>query len=124
MPAEDDAALPMYSVDIATMGTHQVNVKCPLLLSKYGPSFVYIPQSAKWVYICAARDEPTDSTAFEAENLMVGYGRLYWLSLGFVGLWIEPQVEQWSESVKILEDIDRRYPQTAYYCLAVSLQNK
>ena len=49
---------------------------------------------------------------------------------GFLGspsalkAWIEPQVEEWCGSVQILEEIAQRYPQTAYYGLAVSLQNE
>ena len=48
--------LPMYADNIATVSTHRVNAKCLAKLRENGPSFGYIPQSEKYVYICAARN--------------------------------------------------------------------
>ena len=38
--------------------------------------------------------------------------------------WLKPKVEQWTAAVATLEKISACYPLTAFYGLAVSLQNK
>ena len=82
------------------------------------------------MYICAARNEPAARAAFTAENLVVRYARGARYMGGFIGSpsalkgWIKPKVEEWCESVKIMEDIARRYPQAAHYGLTTSLQNE
>ena len=67
---EDNAVLPMYAEDIVTVCTHRVNAMYLAKLRVYGPSFIYIPQPEKCVYICAACGKPT---AREAESITVRY---------------------------------------------------
>ena len=67
---------------------------------------------------------------FGSRGLNIQYSRGQRVLGGFIGTsaatvdWILPKVDEWCAAVKILENIAKRYPQTAYYGLAVSLQNE
>jgi len=120
----------LHCAQTASVAKHTVNAKMLSGLCRYGPSIGYNPQPVKSIYVCSAQEEPAARAAFQSRGHTLEYSRGERYLGGFVGshsaleAWIRPRVEQWCEAVTIMEDIAKRYPQTAYYGLAISLQNE
>ena len=72
-------------------------------------------------------DKPAVRAVFEAKGLKIQYTRGTRYLGSFVGnkesmeKWVIPKVEQWTEGVKVLGRYAKRYPQTAYAGLTMSL---
>jgi hypothetical protein len=99
-------------------------------LVKWGPSFGYFPSPEKSWLLCSEEAEPFARHSFEEKGLEIQYTRGTRYLGAHIGAetekaaWLLPNVEQWTEAVATLEKISARYPQTAFYGLAVSLQNE
>jgi hypothetical protein len=120
----------MYADDYGAVGDAVQNAKTMRCLQRWGPGFGFHPAPPKSWYVCSAEDEPKVREVFEAFGLRIQFSRGQRYLGGFLGSqgakvdWLRPQVEEWCRAVSVLEDIARRYPQTAYFGLAVSLQNE
>ena len=130
MRLEDDMVHAMFADDYGNVGDAIQNARTMKCLQKWGPPFGYHPTPPKSKYVCEAREEPAVRQVFDAFDLQIEFSRGERYLGGFLGSqrakvdWVRPQVEEWCRAVAIMEDIARRYPQTAYFGLAVSLQNE
>ena len=130
MYLEEEVVMATYADDVNAAGTAVQSATILQCLIDWGPDYGYHVSVAKSYFICDAKDEAAARRVFESRGLNIQYSRGERVLGGFIGTsaatvdWIQPKVEEWRQAVKILENIAKRYPQTAYYGLAVSLQNE
>ena len=122
--------MPWYADDFASTGTAYQQAVTMKTLLKYGPGFGINPRPEKSWIICDAKDEAATKEIFTREGLDIQFTRGMRYLGGFIGTdaskgeWMAEKVEQWVHSIEVLENIGRRYPQSAYYGMSVSLQNE
>ena len=130
MRLEEDMCMPFYADDFGSVATAQQNARLMLCLELWGPGFGYSPTAPKSLYVCDAREQAAAREIFDHYGVDIKFAQGGQYLGGFVGTekemaaWLEPKVEEWCMAVKTMEDIARRYPQTAYYGVAASLQNE
>jgi len=100
------------------------------MLCERGPIYRFFPEPDKSIYVCKGEDEEFSRREFFARGHDVRFTRGARYLGGFLGskgcleAWIKPMVEKWADAVRTLAKIARRFPQTAFVGLAVSLQNE
>ena len=125
MRLKDDVIHAMFADDYGNVANAIQNARTMKCLQRWGPPFGYHPKPPKSKYVCEAREEPAVRQVFDAFGLQIEFSRGERYLGGFLGSqeakvdWIRPQVEEWCCVVAIMENIARRYPQTAYFGLAV-----
>ncbi|KAI2494156.1 hypothetical protein MHU86_20388 [Fragilaria crotonensis] len=119
-------AQPWYADDAAMAGPVDGIAEAQRLLLELGPRRGYFPEPDKSILIVPLATPPPALEALAEFNFRHEEGHRY--LGGFVGsgaaeaAWVDPQVQQWVESVHRLAAAARRYPQTAYAGLSQSLQ--
>eukprot|EP00956_Cyclotella_meneghiniana_P030419 scaffold76449_cov22-Cyclotella_meneghiniana.AAC.1 len=99
-------------------------------LVKEGPKYGYYPEPEKTHVVCTEAEEPEGRWAFLDRDLIVNISRGERYLGGFVGRekekieWVQRKVEMWEKSVRTLAGIAKRFPQTAYAGLTMSLQHE
>ena len=126
---EPKALQAWFADDSAACGTPEECANVVEMLIAKGPAFGYFVSPEKSWYVCMEADEPVSRAVFEARGLKIQYthGTRYLGS--FVGddkasmeRWVISKVEKWTEGVKVLGRYAKRYPQTTYAGLTMSLQ--
>ena len=124
-----DALQPWYADDFAAVGPPGVTGPLMLRLKELGPARGYHLSLDKSVYV---RNPKTSEE--EARRRTIGLGLKHsqgerYLG-GFIGSegalkeWVLPKVEGWVHGVQTLARFAKRYPQSAYAGLAMSLQSE
>ena len=121
---------PWYSDDGAIRGTGCDVVACFHELCHVGPQYGYFPGQEKSWAVCAQEDQPELRRIFAVDKLPVKwfFGRR--CVGGFAGSkamerkWVEEKVEEWVSGVRMVAQITKRYPQTAYTGFVVPLQSE
>jgi hypothetical protein len=117
-----------YADDSVLQGKTSGIASCMAELKRLGPARGYLPEPAKSILICAPADRPAAETRLEAFGFNYTEGNRY--VGGFLGTeealsqWLEPKIQQWVSGVESLAQVAKRYPQTAYAGLAMSLQQE
>ena len=126
--AEPTVIQPWYADDAAMAGPVSRIATLMRLLEELGPARGYFPEPAKSIYLGRSEDEERAREVLEEFNFQYHEGHRY--IGGFIGseearqAWLDPQIRQWVEGVKILAKAARKYPQTAYAGLVKSLQTE
>ena len=116
-----------YADDAAMAGPVEDIARAMTLLEERGPARGYFPEPTKSIFVPTvweARQQCQDALStfqfqFQEGARYVG---------GYIGStesqteWITPQIEAWTEGVKTLAHVAKRYPQAAYAGLTKSLQ--
>ena len=98
------------------------------LLLQHGPSRGYYPEASKSILICKPADRPRAAALLSKFNFKFMDGSRYIGS--FIGTeeslheWLAPKIKAWTNHVKLLSRVAKRYPQTAFAALTKSLQNE
>jgi hypothetical protein len=122
------ATLPTFADDVAAVGNVVSCARSLEFLSEVGPIYGYFPEPEKTHVICKEEDELEAKVAFLTRGLDVKYSRGQRYLGGFIGRkkerdeWVSAKAEEWANGVRILAGIARKYPQTAYAGLTMSLQ--
>ena len=119
---------PWYADDFSMLGpaTDMQNVMRQLM--EEGPPRGYYPEPSKSIVVCRAADEDTFRHDLDEFSFSFCRGSRY--VGGFVGddntlqEWLTPKLENWRHGVRVLARIARRYPQSAFAGLRLSLQNE
>jgi hypothetical protein len=117
-----------YADDSVLQGRVSRVAAAMTLLQRLGPERGYFPEPAKSIFICSPDDREAAATGLEAFNFKYHDGHRY--VGGFLGTdealsqWLAPKIQQWVKGVESLAKVARRYPQTAYAGLAMSLQQE
>ena len=97
-------------------------------LQTLGPARGYFPEPAKSIFLVNSNDSDRAKELLDEFNFKFLDGHRY--IGGFVGSdqakqeWIEPQIQQWVEGVRLLSGAAKKYPQAAYTALSKSLQSE
>jgi hypothetical protein len=122
------ATLPTFADDVAAVGNVVSCARSLEFLSEVGPIYGYFPEPEKTHVICKEEDELEAKVVFLTRGLDVQYSRGQRYLGGFIGRkkerdeWVSAKAEEWADDVRILAGIARKYPQTAYAGLTMSLQ--
>jgi hypothetical protein len=117
-----------YADDSVLQGRTSGIASCMAELKRLGPERGYLPEPAKSILICAPADRPAAESRLEAFGF--NYTEGYRYVGGFLGTaealgqWLDPKIQKWVKGVQSLAQVARRYPQTAYAGLAMSLQQE
>ena len=89
----------------------------------------YFPEPANYLFILdTPRQEKASQREFAAEGLELNFFSESRYLLAYMGpqeelaAWVKPQGESWAHGVRILGKIDRRYPQSVYSGLGMTLK--
>ena len=98
---------------------------------KRGTDQGYFPKLAKLLFISnTPGQEAAAKREFTKEGLALNFisgSRYLGAYLGpqaELNAWVKPQVEAWAQGVRVLDQISRRHPQSAYAGLGMSLQSE
>ena len=98
---------------------------------KRGPDRGYFPEPAKYLFISGTLgQEEAWKRDFAKEGLCFNYisgSRYLGAYLGpqeELEAWVKPQVEAWAHGVRVLDNIDRQHPQSAYAGLGILLKSE
>jgi hypothetical protein len=127
-----DVLTPWYADDAAAAGNAERSAMALKFLKVYGPIYGYYPEPEKSFHICKKEDEAQAEVAFYAHGLKlkVQFVRGMRYLGGYIGSrdskleWVEEKVRVWVDGVKILASVVKRFPQTAFAGLTISLQNE
>jgi hypothetical protein len=125
-----DVLTPWYADDAAAAGNAERSAMALKFLKVYGPIYGYYPEPEKSFHICKKEDEAQAKVAFYAHGLKVQFVRGMRYLGGYIGSrdskleWVEEKVRVWVDGVKILASVAKRFPQTAFAGLTISLQNE
>jgi hypothetical protein len=128
--AVPEALTPWYADDSAAAGQAENCARCLAFLQEFGPFYGYYPEPEKSYFICTKEEEAQAKLAFYSYGLRVQVVRGKRYIGGFVGgrdnklEWVAEKVRGWVDGVNILASVARRFPQTAYAGLTMSLQNE
>ena len=115
-----------YADDAALAGPLSAINQATELIVAHGPARGYYMEPDKSVLICSPTLPESALTALRHHNFTRSDGTRY--LGGFIGLanrraeWLRPQIEEWTEGVRRLARVARRFPQTAFAGLSKSLQ--
>ena len=125
---QPDCLIPFYADDAAAAGRHEQCAITAAGLREFGPHFGYFPEAHKSWHVCKAEEEEAARACFAAQNFNINFTRGKRYLGGFVGslvereVWLCPKIDLWVAAIHSLALIARRYPQTAYAGLVISLQ--
>ena len=128
--AVPEVAVPWFADDVATVGNLSDCALALEFLCEVGPQYGYFPEPEKTHVICTEREEAEAQWAFLERDLVVTPSRGERYLGGFVGSkrekeeWVKKKVEVWEKGVNILAGIAKRFPQTAFAGVAMSLQHE
>eukprot|EP00956_Cyclotella_meneghiniana_P033352 scaffold95206_cov68-Cyclotella_meneghiniana.AAC.1 len=128
--AVPEVAVPWFADDVATVGNLSDCALALEFLCEVGPQYGYYPEPEKTHVICTEREEAEAQWAFLERDLVVTPSRGERYLGGFVGSkrekeeWVKKKVEVWEKGVNILAGIAKRFPQTAFAGVAMSLQHE
>eukprot|EP00956_Cyclotella_meneghiniana_P023353 scaffold45380_cov85-Cyclotella_meneghiniana.AAC.2 len=124
----DEATTPWFADDSAGIGHVEDCAAFLEYLTKDGPIYGYYPEPEKSYFVCKLEDEPAARTSFHHRGLKVNFCRGRRYIGGLIGSdeekteYVKKKIGVWADGVKILSSIARRFPQTAYAGLTISLQ--
>ena len=96
------------------------------LLKVYGPSYGYTPQPHKCILVTSDRNLSSAKSKFERYGMKVVTGSRYLGS--FIGSptlrsdWQREKTRFWEKAVKTMARASKKFPQTAYVAMKISLQ--
>ena len=121
-----EAVQPWYADDAAMAGRASEVRELMTLLTRLGPQFGYYPEPAKSILIVNGRHEKAARVVLSRFEFSYRRGTRYLGSYigadGERGSWLDPKIQEWVAGIKVMGDVARRYPQTAYAGMTRSLQ--
>ena len=122
------ALTPWFADDAAAVrNAYDCGSVVEFLMAK-GPCYGYYPEPEKTIHVGKLEDESAAKAAYLSCGLRVNFLQGHRYLGGFVGgepekeEWVRVKVKKWADGVKLLASIAKRYPQTAYAGLTISLQ--
>ena len=127
---EEQSVLQAWYADDAAMGGRIKGIANAMtLLLERGPARGYFPEPEKSIFVPSVPAEMEECKSLLQEfNFQYKEGARY--VGGFIGSkasqeeWIAPMIEAWTNGVKKLASVAKRYPQTAFAGLTKSLQSE
>mmetsp|Transcript_4502 Transcript_4502/g.9683 ORF Transcript_4502/g.9683 Transcript_4502/m.9683 type:complete len:235 (+) Transcript_4502:217-921(+) len=123
-----DVIQPWYADDAAMHGTVSQIASTMRQLHALGPACGYFPEPAKSIFLGCPKTSARAWEVLEEFNFKFLDGYCY--IGGFIGTdeardaWLEPQIQQWVEGIKLLFGAAKKYPQASFAALTKSLQIK
>jgi len=123
---EPTVTQPWYADDFAMAGKASAISRVMRRLQDLGPARGYFPEPAKSIAITPRQHRDAARFVMAEFNFTYTDGNRY--VGGYIGApdtrgeWLDTQVTKWSENVRQLAQIAKRYPQTAFAGLSKSLQ--
>lgn len=126
--ADEATITPWFANDSAGFGHVEDCAEFLQYLTQEGPTYGYFPEPEKSYFVCKLEDEHAAKTSFHHRGLKVNFCRGKRYVGGFLGSeadraeYVKEKIEAWADGVVILSSIAKRFPQTAYAGLTISLQ--
>ena len=124
-----DVIQPWYADDAAMHGTVSYIASTMRQLQALGPARGYFPEPANSIFLGRPETSARAQEVLEEFNFKFLDGHRY-IGGGFIGTdeardaWLEPQIQQSVEGIKLLSGAAKKYPQASFTALTKSLQTK